>query len=117
MPQAKDKGVDYVKNIVSSGSYQFSSYEDGKSATLVRNKNWDPKTDPLRKQYPDKIVVNLKVNADTIDKDVLAGDAIDMGGTGVQAATQAQLLTSADKKAARTTPSVAVSSTWRSTPR
>lgn len=99
VPQAKDKGVDYVKNIVSSGSYQFSSYEDGKSATLVRNKNWDPKTDPLRKQYPDKIVVNLKVNADTIDKDVLAGNAIDMGGTGVQAATQAQLLTSADKKA------------------
>jgi len=99
VPQAKDTGVDYVKNIVSSGSYQFSSYEDGKSATLVRNKNWDPKTDPLRKQYPDKIVVNLKVNADTIDKDVLAGNAIDLGGTGVQAATQAQLLTSADKKA------------------
>ncbi|MFJ3897584.1 MULTISPECIES: ABC transporter substrate-binding protein [unclassified Streptomyces] len=99
VPQAKDTGVDYVKNIVSSGSYQFQSYQDGKQAVLVRNKNWDASTDPLRKQYPDKIVVNLKVNADTIDKDVLAGNAIDMGGTGVQAATQAQLLTSADKKA------------------
>ena len=99
VPQAKDTGVDYVKNIVSSGSYQFQSYQDGKQAVLVRNKNWNAATDPLRKQYPDKIVVNLKVNADTIDKDVLAGNAIDMGGTGVQAATQAQLLTSADKKA------------------
>ncbi len=118
VPQAKDTGVDYVKNIVSSGSYQFQSYQDGKQAVLVRNKNWNAASDPLRKQYPDKIVVNLKVNADTIDKDVLAGNAIDMGGTGVQAATQAQLLTSADKKAlGRTTPSVAVSSTWRSTPR
>ena len=99
VPQAKDNGVDYVKNIVSSGSYKFQSYQDGKQAVLVRNENWDAKTDPLRKQYPDKIVVNLKVNAETIDKDVLAGDAIDLGGGGVQAATQAQLLTSADKKA------------------
>jgi peptide/nickel transport system substrate-binding protein len=99
VPQAKDTGVDYVKNIVSSGSYQFQSYQDGKQAVLVRNKNWSAATDPLRKQYPDKIVVNLKVNAETIDKDVLAGDAIDLGGTGVQASTQAQVLTSADKKA------------------
>ncbi|MFJ6836710.1 ABC transporter substrate-binding protein [Streptomyces sp. NPDC091209] len=99
VPQAKDNGVDYVKNIVSSGSYKFQSYSDGKQAVLVRNENWDAKSDPLRKQYPDKIVVNLKVNAETIDKDVLAGDAIDLGGGGVQAATQAQLLTSADKKA------------------
>ncbi|WP_258574881.1 ABC transporter substrate-binding protein [Streptomyces shenzhenensis] len=99
VPQAKDNGVDYVKNIVSSGSYQFQSYQDGKQAVLVRNKNWDPKTDPLRKQLPDKIVVNLKVNPETVDKDVLAGDAIDLGGTGVQAATQAQVLTDASKKA------------------
>ncbi|WP_432187068.1 ABC transporter substrate-binding protein [Streptomyces sp. Tue6028] len=99
VPQAKDKGVDYVKSIVSSGSYKFQSYSEGKQAVLVRNENWDAKTDPLRKQYPDKIVVNLKVNAETIDKDVLAGDAIDLGGTGVQAATQAQLLSSAEKKA------------------
>ncbi|MGW6256403.1 ABC transporter substrate-binding protein [Streptomyces sp. NPDC055085] len=99
VPQAKDNGVDYVKNIVSSGSYKFQSYSDGKQAVLVRNDNWDAKTDPLRKQYPEKIVVNLKVNAETIDKDVLAGDAIDLGGGGVQAATQAQLLSSADKKA------------------
>ncbi|MFF3415758.1 ABC transporter substrate-binding protein [Streptomyces sp. NPDC002698] len=99
VPQAKDNGVDYVKNIVSSGSYKFESYADGKQAVLVRNENWDPKTDPLRKQYPNKIVVNLKVAAETIDKDVLAGDAIDLGGAGVQAATQAQLLSSADKKA------------------
>ncbi|OIJ67936.1 ABC transporter substrate-binding protein [Streptomyces mangrovisoli] len=99
VPQSKDNGVDYVKNIVSSGSYQFQSYSEGKQAVLVRNKNWDASTDPLRKQLPDKIVVNLKVNPDTIDKDVLAGDAIDLAGSGVQAATQAQVLTDASKKA------------------
>ncbi|MBW8738559.1 MAG: ABC transporter substrate-binding protein [Streptomyces turgidiscabies] len=99
VPQSKDKGIDYVKSIVSSGSYQFQSYQEGKSAVLVRNKNWNAATDPLRKQYPDKIVVNLKVNPETIDQDVQAGNAIDLGGTGVQAATQADVINNADKKA------------------
>ena len=99
VPQAKDKGIDYVKSIVSSGSYQFESYEEGKQVVLVRNKNWDAKTDPLRKQYPDKIVVKLKVNPETIDQDVQAGDAIDLGGTGVQAATQAKIVNDASLKA------------------
>ncbi|MCT7352918.1 ABC transporter substrate-binding protein [Streptomyces sp. 15-116A] len=99
VPKAKDTGVDYVKNIVSSGSYKFESYQEGKQVVLVRNENWDAKTDPLRKQYPDKIVVKLKVNAETIDQDVMAGKAIDLGGTGVQAATQAKVVNSADQKA------------------
>ncbi|MDO0925622.1 ABC transporter substrate-binding protein [Streptomyces sp. TG1A-8] len=100
VPQAKDTGVDYVKHIVSSGSYKFQSYDDGRQAVLVRNANWDAKTDPLRKQLPDKIVVKLKVNPETIDQDVLAGDAIDLAGTGVQASTQAKVLTDNSKKAA-----------------
>jgi peptide/nickel transport system substrate-binding protein len=99
VPEAKDKGIDYVKNIVSSGSYKFESYDEGKQAVLVRNENWDPKTDPLRKQYPDKIVVKLKINPETIDQDVQAGKAIDLGGTGVQAATQAKVVNDAKLKA------------------
>ncbi len=99
VPKAKDTGVDYVKNVVSSGSYKFESYEEGKQVVLVRNENWDAATDPLRKQYPDKIVVKLKVNAETIDQDVMAGTAIDLGGTGVQAATQAKVVNKADLKA------------------
>ncbi|WNM30403.1 ABC transporter substrate-binding protein [Streptomyces sp. Li-HN-5-11] len=100
VPQSKDDGVDYVKHIVSSGSYQFQSYQDGKQVVLVPNKNWDPKTDPLRKQLASKIVVNLKVNAETIDKDVQSGDATaEFTGNGVQASTQASLLDSADGKA------------------
>ncbi|MEU9098792.1 ABC transporter substrate-binding protein [Streptomyces sp. NPDC048361] len=99
VPQAKDQGVDYVKHILSSGPYKFESYDDGKQAVLVRNTNWDAKTDPLRKPLPDKIVVKLKVNPETIDQDVVAGNAIDLGGTGVQASTQAKLLTDPSQKA------------------
>ncbi|MFF7362732.1 ABC transporter substrate-binding protein [Streptomyces sp. NPDC008125] len=100
VPQAKDTGVDYVKKIVSSGSYKFQSYTEGKQAVLVRNENWDPKTDPLRKQYPDKIVVNLKVNQSTIDQDLQSGDTlIDLQGKGVETQTQAQLVSDPKKKA------------------
>ncbi|MFF2474635.1 ABC transporter substrate-binding protein [Streptomyces sp. NPDC058066] len=100
VPQAKDDGIDYVKHIVSSGSYQFQSYQEGKQAVLVRNKNFDPKSDPLRKQYPNKIVVNLKVNQQTIDKDLQSGDTlIDMQGKGVDTQTQAQLVNDKSKMA------------------
>lgn len=100
VPKAKDDGIDYVKHIVSSGSYQFQSYQEGKQAVLVRNKNFDPKTDPLRKQYPNKIVVNLKVNQQTIDKDLQSGDTlIDMQGKGVDTQTQAQLVNDKSKMA------------------
>lgn len=100
VPQSKDDGVDYVKHIVSSGSYEIQSYQEGKQVVLVPNKNWDPKTDPLRKQLANKIVVNLKVNPETIDKDIQSGDAtVDLAGTGVQASTQADVLKSADGKA------------------
>ncbi|MET9801298.1 ABC transporter substrate-binding protein [Streptomyces sp. NPDC006368] len=100
VPKAKDKGSDYTKSVVSSGSYKFETYQDGKQVVLVRNEHWDAKTDPLRKQYPDKIVLNLKVNQATIDKDLMSGDIIaDLKGGGVDAQTQAQILAKEDLKA------------------
>ncbi|WP_406049504.1 ABC transporter substrate-binding protein [Streptomyces virginiae] len=97
VPKAKDNGADYVKNIVSSGSYIFESYEHDKQAVLVRNPNWDASTDPLRKQLPEKIVVKLKVNQETIDSNLKAGNThIDIVGNGVAQQTQTELLTSKD---------------------
>ncbi|MDX3851858.1 ABC transporter substrate-binding protein [Streptomyces sp. AK02-01A] len=100
VPKAKDTGSDYVKAIASTGSYKFQSYEDGKQVVLVKNTNWDAKTDPLRKQYADKIVVNLKVAQETIDKDLLAGNTqVDLTGVGVGTQTQAQILSDPKLKA------------------
>ncbi|MBO1412988.1 ABC transporter substrate-binding protein [Streptomyces sp. FH025] len=93
VPQAKDTGADYVKHIVSSGSFKFESYEDGKQAVLVPNTNWDKSTDPIRKQLPDKIVLKMNIDQATIDKDLLAGNAqVDLVGGGVDPQTQAQIL-------------------------
>ncbi|KAA6213853.1 ABC transporter substrate-binding protein [Streptomyces albofaciens JCM 4342] len=99
VPRAKDKGADYTKNIVSSGSYKFDTYEEGKQVVLSRNPHWSAATDPLRKQLPDKIVLKMKVAQSTIDKDLKAGNThIDMAGRGVDAQTQAQLLTDPKEK-------------------
>ncbi|MGI5458136.1 ABC transporter substrate-binding protein [Streptomyces sp. CA-249302] len=99
VPQAKDDGAKYVQHIVSSGPYQFQSYEEGASAVLVRNKNWDQKTDPVRKAYPDKISVKFKVNAVTVDNDLLADKiTADLAGTGVQPQTQPKVLTGKNAK-------------------
>jgi peptide/nickel transport system substrate-binding protein len=93
VPQAKDDGAKYVQHIVSSGPYKFASYEEGASASLVRNPNWDPKTDPIRKALPDKINVKFKVNPVTVDNDLLADKiTADITGAGVQPQTQPKVL-------------------------
>ncbi len=93
VPQAKDDGAKYVQHIVSSGPYQFESYQEGRSATLVRNKNWDPKTDPIRTALPDRYEVKFKVNPVTVDNDLLADKVTgDIAGTGVQPQTQPKVL-------------------------
>ena len=87
MPQAKDTGTKYKEHVVSTGPYMFETNEPGKSFTLVRNPNWDPATDPNRKALPDRIEVQLNVNADDIDNRLLSGDLdVDIEGTRRRAA-------------------------------
>ncbi|WUL62403.1 ABC transporter substrate-binding protein [Streptomyces sp. NBC_00344] len=99
VPAAKDKGADYVKKMVSSGPYKFQSYEEGKGATLVRNPNWDAKTDPNRKALPDKISIRFKVKQETVDNDLMADNlSVDASGTGVAPANQPKVLTESKYK-------------------
>jgi len=100
VPQAKDTGADYVKNIQSTGPYMFKSYVDGKSAVLVKNPNWSATTDPLRTQLPNEIDITMGVEQATVDQDLLAGSITgDLTGAGVLAATQPAILTDPTKKA------------------
>ncbi len=93
VPRAKDKGVDYVKSIVSTGPYKVDTYERGKIMKLSRNPHWDPATDPIRKALPDTIEVALKQNADDLDNKLLSGALdMDIAGTGVQGAAQPRVL-------------------------
>ncbi|ROO88458.1 peptide/nickel transport system substrate-binding protein [Actinocorallia herbida] len=92
VPQAKDNGLNYKKNIVSSGPYKIDSYEVGKAMKLSRNTNWDQSTDEVRKALPDTISVALNQNQDDIDNKLMSG-ALDMdlaaGGLGTAAQPKA----------------------------
>jgi peptide/nickel transport system substrate-binding protein len=99
VPQASDTGATYVNHIVSSGSYMFSSYTDGKGATLVPNPNWSASSDPNRTQYAKKITYSFAVNQQTIDSDLIAENATsDSAGAGVAASSQTQILADPTKK-------------------
>ncbi len=99
VPPAKDKGANYQLHPVSTGPYMFQSYQPDKQFTLVKNPNWSAASDPNRKQLADKVVVNLNVNADTIDNNLIHNFAdLDLAGTGVQAAARGQVLSSPSLK-------------------
>ncbi|MFJ1705111.1 ABC transporter substrate-binding protein [Kitasatospora sp. NPDC088346] len=57
VPKAKETGANYSNHPVSSGPYKIEEYDRGKRMVLVRNTSWDEKSDPVRKAYPDRIVV------------------------------------------------------------
>lgn len=71
--------TDLGQHQVSDGPYQVDSWEPTKSITYVRNTAWDPDSDPVRKAYVDKIVVDETVSQDSIQQQLQTGtDAADM---------------------------------------
>lgn len=95
VPPNKDTGASYQLHPVSSAAYELTSYTPGKGATLVRNPYWNPATDPLHlhPQLVDKINVRVKVDANTVDNDLLSEQAsIDLQGNGVQTPAQDKIL-------------------------
>jgi len=51
----KDTGVNYDNQVFSYGPYQIQSRIKKDKTIMVRNTNWDAKTDPIRVAAPDKI--------------------------------------------------------------
>ncbi|GAA2622335.1 ABC transporter substrate-binding protein [Dactylosporangium fulvum] len=105
LPQAKDTGDKYGDKPFSSGPYKFQSYDAGKKAVLVRNENWDPKTDTVRKALPDTVELTIGTAPEEIDNQLLSGDVdVDVAQTGVQQGAQPKVLLNADKKKNADTP-------------
>ncbi|MEU9501004.1 ABC transporter substrate-binding protein [Streptomyces sp. NPDC048196] len=77
VPRARDDGPRYDNRPFSSGPYKIESYGRGKRLVLVRNPHWDPKTDPVRKAYPDRLVVEMGLKANQIDDRLIAGQGPD----------------------------------------
>jgi peptide/nickel transport system substrate-binding protein len=93
VPPDKDTGANYQMNVLSTGPYEFQSYQLNNQLTLVPNPRWRPYWDPQASQLPSKIVLHLEVNANEIDSELLAGDLdIEAAGLGVTNATRARIL-------------------------
>jgi peptide/nickel transport system substrate-binding protein len=60
---------------ISDGPYQVDSWVPTKSINYSRNPAWDPATDPIRKAYVDKIVVNETVSQESIQQQLQTGTA------------------------------------------
>jgi peptide/nickel transport system substrate-binding protein len=68
VPKSKDTGTKYDGMPFSSGPYKFQTYQRGKSIVMVRNDQWDAKTDDVRPAYPDTIKVTMGLDPAVIDQ-------------------------------------------------
>ncbi|HEY1316524.1 MAG TPA: ABC transporter substrate-binding protein [Gaiella sp.] len=96
-------GSAYSKHVVGLGPYQLESYQPGKSITFVRNPNWDPKTDPLRKAWVDRIQVTEGATAEAGTQAIIRGDQDMSLNLDPPVASLGQITTNPDLKSRFTT--------------
>ena len=73
VPDGKGTEQGYGSKPVSSGPYKIESNEAGKQAVLVRNTNWDQKTDTTRTAGPDKIVFKMGQDTSVAAQSIIQG--------------------------------------------
>jgi ABC-type transport system substrate-binding protein/serine/threonine protein kinase len=82
VPASKDTGAQYKNHPISTGPYKIETYTATKSVSLVRNPAWE--SDGLRTALPDRIRVDFGPDADTVDQQLLNGQAdLNVGGNGL----------------------------------
>ena len=77
VPAAKDTKTAYDNHPVSTGPYKIESYTRKKQLVLVRNDQWDAKSDPLRTALPDKFIFKFGDAEATVDQRLFADGAAD----------------------------------------
>jgi peptide/nickel transport system substrate-binding protein len=63
------------KHLLSDGPYQVESYTPTKQIVYTRNPAWVASSDPIRKAYVDKIIVNETLTQDSIQQQLKTGTA------------------------------------------
>ena len=70
-----DPGLEYAQHLIASGPYRLRQYTPGRRIELVRNPNWDPRTDPLRAAWVDRISVSIGLPEAGIQQAIEGGEA------------------------------------------
>lgn len=77
LPPDKDTGVNLDNRPFSSGPYKITKHTPGVELVMERNEHWDPATDPVRHQYPDKFVWTFGPDPDAGANRAIAGSGGD----------------------------------------
>ncbi|GGS90600.1 ABC transporter [Streptomyces chromofuscus] len=77
VPEKTDTKAKYDTAPVALGPYKIAEFKAGKTLKLVKNENWDPKTDSVRHQYVDGFNFQFGVTESTQTKRLISdqGDA------------------------------------------
>jgi peptide/nickel transport system substrate-binding protein len=70
-----EPGRDYARELVATGPYRLKEYRPGQLIELVRNENWDPRTDSLRSAWVDKITVTIGRSQEDIQRAIESEEA------------------------------------------
>jgi peptide/nickel transport system substrate-binding protein len=62
----------YAQHPTATGPYRIQQYRRGHGLVLVRNEQWDARSDPARTQYPDRYVVRAGLSERRIERLLLA---------------------------------------------
>ncbi|MCE4942909.1 ABC transporter substrate-binding protein [Streptomyces noursei] len=73
----KDTKDKYDVAPVCSGPYKIADFKAGKSMSLVKNPNWDAKSDPMRHQYVDGFSITFNHQASDSTKRLMADKGVD----------------------------------------
>ena len=68
-------GRDYGQHLAATGPYRLRKYTPGRGIELVRNESWDPRTDPLRHAWVDKVSVTIGRSEGEIQQAIESGGA------------------------------------------
>ncbi|WP_457188821.1 ABC transporter substrate-binding protein [Nocardioides sp. P5_E3] len=71
LPGSQDLG----QHQVSDGPYQIESWNPTKEIVFTRNPAWTADSDPIRKAYVDKVVVNETVSQESVQQQLQTGNA------------------------------------------
>jgi peptide/nickel transport system substrate-binding protein len=75
---AQDKGDRSNFAVFSSGPYKLDgTWAKGQGGTFVRNTNWDPKTDTIRKPLPDKVVFTEGLTDEVVAQRIISNQGND----------------------------------------
>jgi peptide/nickel transport system substrate-binding protein len=78
-PDLEDAGEQYTLRPWSNGPYKIDEYTQGNGGhlILVRNENWDPASDTVRKAYPNVWQVDFGIDQVVMDERIIASEGDD----------------------------------------